>query len=98
MIQKNPLPQPIIILSKKDCKQCENQYNFFKEKYQFTLKIEFKDLNLEFKQLITSFLKQNFQLDEITYPIILLPNFEKQNGEYLVIVGFTESMFVVSYN
>lgn len=59
------------------------------------MKVEFNKLDLGFRQLITQFLKENFKQDELTYPIILLPDYENIDG-YYVIVGFSENLFVSS--
>lgn len=95
MIQKTKLIFPIIILSKENCKQCEQQYQYFKNRNQLVMKVEFNKLDLGFRQLITQFLKENFNQDELTYPIILLPDYENVDG-YYVIVGFSENLFVSS--
>lgn len=61
-----------IIISKSGCQACENAKKYMQENNIFYLYTEFKNLSLEWRRMITNYVKENNLT--VSYPIIYIIN------------------------
>lgn len=80
----------VIIMGKKDCKACNESYEYFKSRDDigFLIYDEFKNFELKFKRLVSDELKKHGNI-EVSYPIIIIID----EGEYKLYYGFSKKMF-----